>query len=111
MVTPYKLSRTRRCAQFVKKTSQSLPCPQAVINGIIFAGACTWQKYFSVCKCGICSLSANKLCARQTASLLSKKGAALFGQFLSRDRGDLSRDRAGTSRGDPVPCKSVPDMV
>ena len=38
------------------------------------------KKHFSVCKCGICSLSANKLCAQQTASLLSKKGAALFGQ-------------------------------
>ena len=37
------------------------------------------KKHFSVCKCGICSLSANKLCARQTASLLFKKGFALFG--------------------------------
>ena len=37
------------------------------------------QESVSVCKCGICSLSANKLCAQQTASLLSKKGKALFG--------------------------------
>ncbi len=39
------------------------------------------QKYFSGCKCGICSPAANKLCARQTARLLPKKGFALFGQF------------------------------
>ena len=31
------------------------------------------KKHFSVCKCGICSLSANKLCARQTAIFYQKK--------------------------------------
>ncbi|MEE0415475.1 MAG: hypothetical protein UDM11_01060, partial [Oscillospiraceae bacterium] len=36
------------------------------------------KKYFSVCKCGICSLSVNKLCARQTASLLSKRASPFF---------------------------------
>ena len=36
------------------------------------------KKHFSVCKCGICSLSANKLCARQTASLLSKRASPFF---------------------------------
>ena len=31
------------------------------------------KKHFSVCKCGICSPMANKLCARQTAIFYQKK--------------------------------------
>ena len=44
------------------------------------------KKHFSVCKCGICSLSANKLCARQTAIFI-KKSRAFFDIYIHMAKG------------------------
>ena len=100
-----------RFLQLVKKVSQSLPPAGGKSSAIHFLpGRVPGKKYFSVCKCGICLLPANKLCARQTASLLFKKGSALFGQsqktsgsagrFFSEVHGALQHPQVIGLKGD-----------
>ncbi len=57
-----------------KKASQSLPpAGGKKFESHFLSLHVRERKYFSVCKCGICPPPAGKLCAQQTASLLSKK--------------------------------------
>ena len=78
-------------AETVKKALQSLPPAGGKSNVIRFLRRrVRRKKHFSVCKCGICSLSANKLCAQQTASLLPQKGFALLGQAETPPGGGIS---------------------
>ena len=60
--------------QHVKKASQSLPPAggKKIFNHFLSRHV-RERKYFSGCKCGICPPSAGKLCAQQTAILLSEK--------------------------------------
>ena len=57
----------------VVNASQSLPPAGGKASIIRFLRRVRRKKHFSVCKCGICSPMANKLCARQTAIFLYKK--------------------------------------
>ena len=88
--TPARLCLPQgRAGQLFKRVSQSLPPAGGKSNAIHFRpGRVPGRKFFSVCKCGTCSPLANKLCARQTASLLSKKGFALFGQSQPKAPGE-----------------------
>ena len=69
--------------QHIKKASQSLPPAggKKIFNHFLSRHV-RERKYFSGCKCGICPPSAGKLCAQQTASLLSKNPLG-FSTFLT----------------------------
>ena len=62
-----------------KKASQSLPpAGGKKFESHFLSRHVRERKYFSVCQCGICPPLAGKLCAQQTASLLSEKNTGFF---------------------------------
>ena len=56
------------------------------------------KKHFSVCKCGICSPMAKKLCARQTAIFI-KKSRAFFDIYIHMAKGRSRPPSTLCSRG------------
>jgi len=64
--------------QTIKKASQSFLRKQKINQNHFWPRHVRGQKYISDCKCGICPLAADKLCAQQAAEICRKAPAGLF---------------------------------